>query len=110
MRRKGLRLPRPPKTRSGKQLRRSQPALAKTRDPGDLSTLDNPNALKEISGALKRRPDQTWCPIRPRRSRQARQAVEAFVKRIALWPISTEVLVGTGGRCGCAPVDSSHRT
>jgi propionyl-CoA synthetase len=46
-----------PKTRSGKLLRRSLQALAEQRDPGDLSTLDDPNALEEIRGALKRGPD-----------------------------------------------------
>ena len=46
-----------PKTRSGKLLRRSLQALAENRDPGDLSTLDDPNALEEIRGALKRGPD-----------------------------------------------------
>ncbi|MEP6483720.1 MAG: propionate--CoA ligase [Rudaea sp.] len=47
-----------PKTRSGKLLRRSLQALAEDRDPGDLSTLDDPNALEDIRGALKRGPDQ----------------------------------------------------
>jgi propionyl-CoA synthetase len=46
-----------PKTRSGKLLRRSLQALAEDRDPGDLSTLDDPNALEEVRGALKRGPD-----------------------------------------------------
>ena len=46
-----------PKTRSGKLLRRSLQALAEDRDPGDLSTLDDPNALEEIRGVLKRGPD-----------------------------------------------------
>jgi propionyl-CoA synthetase len=46
-----------PKTRSGKLLRRSIQALAETRDPGDLSTLDDPNALDEIRGALARGPE-----------------------------------------------------
>jgi propionyl-CoA synthetase len=46
-----------PKTRSGKLLRRSLQALAEDRDPGDLSTLDDPNALEEIRGALRRGPD-----------------------------------------------------
>jgi propionyl-CoA synthetase len=46
-----------PKTRSGKLLRRSLQALAENRDPGDLSTLDDPNALEEIRGALQRGPD-----------------------------------------------------
>ena len=48
-----------PKTRSGKLLRRSLQALAEDRDPGDLSTLDDPSALEEIRGALKRGPDQS---------------------------------------------------
>jgi propionyl-CoA synthetase len=47
-----------PKTRSGKLLRRSLQALAEDRDPGDLSTLDDPNALEEIRQALARGPDQ----------------------------------------------------
>ena len=41
-----------PKTRSGKLLRRSLQALAEQRDPGDLSTLDDPAALDEIRRAL----------------------------------------------------------
>ncbi len=41
-----------PKTRSGKLLRRSLQALAEQRDPGDLSTLDDPGALEEIRRAL----------------------------------------------------------
>ncbi|SFS04020.1 propionyl-CoA synthetase [Dyella sp. OK004] len=47
-----------PKTRSGKLLRRSLQALAEHRDPGDLSTLDDPGALEEIRKALERGPDQ----------------------------------------------------
>ncbi|HYG06838.1 MAG TPA: propionate--CoA ligase [Stenotrophomonas sp.] len=43
-----------PKTRSGKLLRRSLQALAEQRDPGDLSTLDDPNALEEIRRVLGR--------------------------------------------------------
>ena len=46
-----------PKTRSGKLLRRSLQALAEARDPGDLSTLDDPNALEEIRSALQRGPE-----------------------------------------------------
>jgi propionyl-CoA synthetase len=46
-----------PKTRSGKLLRRSLQALAESRDPGDLSTLDDPSALDEIRGALARGPE-----------------------------------------------------
>ena len=46
-----------PKTRSGKLLRRSIQALAEARDAGDLSTLDDPNALEEVRGALARGAD-----------------------------------------------------
>jgi propionyl-CoA synthetase len=46
-----------PKTRSGKLLRRSIQALAQGADPGDLSTLDDPNALEEVRRALSRGPD-----------------------------------------------------
>ena len=46
-----------PKTRSGKLLRRSLQALAEQRDPGDLSTLDDPDALDEIRRALERGSD-----------------------------------------------------
>ncbi len=42
-----------PKTRSGKLLRRSIQALAEGRETGDLSTLDDPNALEEIRKAVK---------------------------------------------------------
>ena len=47
-----------PKTRSGKLLRRSLQALAERRDPGDLSTLDDPNALDDVRRALERGPEQ----------------------------------------------------
>ncbi|MEH6417747.1 propionate--CoA ligase [Pseudomonas sp. CGJS7] len=46
-----------PKTRSGKLLRRSIQALAESRDPGDLSTLDDPGALDEVRRALERGAD-----------------------------------------------------
>ncbi len=46
-----------PKTRSGKLLRRSIQALAEARDPGDLSTLDDPHALEEVRRALAGKPD-----------------------------------------------------
>jgi propionyl-CoA synthetase len=41
-----------PKTRSGKTLRRSIQALAEGRDPGDLTTIEDPNALEQIRKAL----------------------------------------------------------
>ena len=41
-----------PKTRSGKLLRRSIQALAEGRDPGDLSTLEDPTALEQIRQAV----------------------------------------------------------
>ena len=41
-----------PKTRSGKLLRRSIQALAEGRDPGDLTTLEDPGALEQIRAAL----------------------------------------------------------
>ncbi|HQR10600.1 MAG TPA: propionate--CoA ligase [Casimicrobiaceae bacterium] len=41
-----------PKTRSGKLLRRSLQALAEGRDPGDLTTIEDPNALEQIKAAL----------------------------------------------------------
>ena len=46
-----------PKTRSGKLLRRSLQALAEARDPGDLSTLDDPNALEDVRRVLERGAD-----------------------------------------------------
>ena len=46
-----------PKTRSGKLLRRSILALVEQRDPGDLSTLDDPDALDEVKRALERGAD-----------------------------------------------------
>ena len=41
-----------PKTRSGKLLRRSLQALAEGRDPGDLTTIEDPAALEQIRGVL----------------------------------------------------------
>lgn len=41
-----------PKTRSGKLLRRSIQALAEGRDPGDLTTIEDPAALDQIRAAL----------------------------------------------------------
>jgi propionyl-CoA synthetase len=44
-----------PKTRSGKLLRRSIQALAEGRDPGDLTTIEDPAALEQIRAALATR-------------------------------------------------------
>ncbi len=41
-----------PKTRSGKTLRRSIQAVAEGRDPGDLTTIEDPNALEQIKKAM----------------------------------------------------------
>ncbi|HEX5803494.1 MAG TPA: propionate--CoA ligase [Azospira sp.] len=41
-----------PKTRSGKLLRRSIQALAEGRDPGDLTTIEDPAALEQLKAAL----------------------------------------------------------
>jgi len=43
-----------PKTRSGKLLRRAMQALAEGRDPGDLTTIEDPGALEQIRSALAR--------------------------------------------------------
>jgi propionyl-CoA synthetase len=44
-----------PKTRSGKLLRRSIQALAERRDPGDLTTIEDPTALEQIRTAIETR-------------------------------------------------------
>jgi propionyl-CoA synthetase len=41
-----------PKTRSGKLLRRAMQALAEGKDPGDMTTLEDPSALDQIRRAL----------------------------------------------------------
>ena len=41
-----------PKTRSGKMLRRGIQAIAERRDPGDLSTLEDPRALDSVRAAV----------------------------------------------------------
>ena len=41
-----------PKTRSGKTLRRSIQALCEGRDPGDLTTIEDPSALEQIRAAV----------------------------------------------------------
>jgi propionyl-CoA synthetase len=42
-----------PKTRSGKLLRRALQAVAEGRDPGDLTTLDDPGALAQVTRLLR---------------------------------------------------------
>ncbi len=42
-----------PKTRSGKLLRRSIQAICEGRDPGDLTTIEDPAALEQIRAAAK---------------------------------------------------------
>jgi propionyl-CoA synthetase len=42
-----------PKTRSGKLLRRTIQAICEGRDPGDLTTLDDPAALRQIRRAVE---------------------------------------------------------
>ena len=42
-----------PKTRSGKLLRRSIQAICEGRDPGDLTTIEDPGSLVQIREALK---------------------------------------------------------
>jgi propionyl-CoA synthetase len=41
-----------PKTRSGKLLRRSIQAICEGRDPGDLTTIEDPAALEQVRAAL----------------------------------------------------------
>ena len=41
-----------PKTRSGKMLRRAIQAVCEQRDPGDLTTMDDPAALEQIKGLI----------------------------------------------------------
>ncbi len=41
-----------PKTRSGKMLRRAIQAVCEGRDPGDLTTIEDPTALDQIRAAL----------------------------------------------------------
>ena len=45
-----------PKTRSGKLLRRSVQAICEGRDPGDLTTIEDPTALEQIRRAVTSAP------------------------------------------------------
>ncbi|MBU9579546.1 propionate--CoA ligase [Ralstonia mannitolilytica] len=42
-----------PKTRSGKLLRRAMQAVAEGRDPGDLTTIEDPTALAQVQAAMQ---------------------------------------------------------
>ena len=42
-----------PKTRSGKLLRRALQAVAERRDPGDLTTMEDPTALAQVKQLLE---------------------------------------------------------
>ena len=44
-----------PKTRSGKLLRRAIQAVCEQRDPGDLTTIEDPSALQQIKDLVTRR-------------------------------------------------------
>jgi propionyl-CoA synthetase len=44
-----------PKTRSGKMLRRAIAAVCEQRDPGDLTTMDDPTALQQIADLMRAR-------------------------------------------------------
>jgi propionyl-CoA synthetase len=41
-----------PKTRSGKLLRRAIQAVCKQRDPGDLTTIEDPTSLQQIRDVI----------------------------------------------------------
>jgi propionyl-CoA synthetase len=41
-----------PKTRSGKLLRRAIQAVCERRDPGDLTTIEDPSALQQIKDVV----------------------------------------------------------
>jgi propionyl-CoA synthetase len=43
-----------PKTRSGKLLRRAIQAVCEQRDPGDLTTIEDPTALQQIKELVAR--------------------------------------------------------
>jgi propionyl-CoA synthetase len=43
-----------PKTRSGKMLRRAMQAVCEGRDPGDLTTMDDPSALQQIKDLMSK--------------------------------------------------------
>jgi propionyl-CoA synthetase len=42
-----------PKTRSGKLLRRAIQAVCEGRDPGDLTTIEDPSALQQIKDLVQ---------------------------------------------------------
>ena len=42
-----------PKTRSGKLLRRALQAVAERRDPGDLTTMEDPAALQQVKAMVE---------------------------------------------------------
>ena len=43
-----------PKTRSGKLLRRAIQAICERRDPGDLTTIEDPSALQHLQDSIDR--------------------------------------------------------
>jgi propionyl-CoA synthetase len=45
-----------PKTRSGKLLRRAIQAVCEQRDPGDLTTIEDPSALQQIKDLVGAQP------------------------------------------------------
>jgi hypothetical protein len=58
------------KTRSGELLRRALQAVAEHRDPGDMSTIEDPNALQQIKALV-----MPGCALFRRRNMRARAPV-----------------------------------
>jgi len=50
-----------PKTRSGKLLRRALQAVCEKRDPGDLTTMEDPSALEQVKRQVGRQPGDDNC-------------------------------------------------
>ena len=73
-----------PKTRSGKLLRRAIQAVCEQRDPGDLTTIEDPTALQQIKDLVAA---LIGAGVEPRRSALRRMAASAHRAWPAQWPL-----------------------
>jgi hypothetical protein len=77
-----------PETRSGKYVRRMVRAVVESRDPGDASTLRNPESLDELRAAVGR-----W------RARQDASDTQRVLERWRYFRVGVHPLAGPGSPC-----------
>ena len=88
-----------PKTRSGKLLRRAIQAVCEGRDPGDLTTIEDPAALQQIKDLRRAALSDRWSEPWARKTMRKRRTQRRTTRRTAR-PGSTRRSISSGSsRC-----------